>query len=161
MSATQKEYDKFLQVSERIQKEELRTNQTKLTEYRWQLIEAYNVFVTFVVTNFYKIDKEGQARLTKYLKTAREKFIACLNALGCGYELPTNIYEMIEEATIGAVTVEIATDSNASASGASASSRTAAPPPVVPPTSKETEARKKLEKERQETRDVKNWRQKN
>lgn len=100
---TQAEYDKFILVTKRILKEELSTNHTKLTEYRWQIIEAYNIFVKFVTKNFFKVDRDGQEKLAAKLGAAKTKFASCLDALKCTYVLPEGLYEEIEYATIGSV----------------------------------------------------------
>lgn len=105
MSQAQQEYDKFILVTKRILKEKLSTNPTTLEQYRWDVVTAYNVFVKFVVDNFYNVDKPGQTVLKEKTQAAREKLVACLNALGCLYELPKNIFEEIDVATIGNVAV--------------------------------------------------------
>lgn len=105
MSQTKKEYDKFILVTERILSDNLDIGHVTLKEYRWQIIEAYNLFVQFVSEHYFKVSIEKQRLFNEKLRAARAKFEECLNTLGCTYVLPEGLYETIDAATIGEVPI--------------------------------------------------------
>lgn len=147
MSQLQKEYEKFNLVSKRILKENLSINHNTLTEYRWQIIEAYNIFVKFIADNVYRVKQADQATLAEKLKTVRTKFAACLDALKCTYVLPENIYEIIDGETIGSVPV---TESEIPSSATISNIQTNASREDSESERVEREAREKIQREARE-----------
>lgn len=103
MSLTQIAYDKFLLVTKRILKEDISKNLTTLREYRWQIIEAYNIYLQFAADNCLKVQPQNKQKFQDKLTSVRNKFEACLNSLGCSYILPPRKYEQVDPATIGEV----------------------------------------------------------
>lgn len=97
MSQLQDEYEKYVNVSKRILKKELSTNSETLRGYRQQIIEAYNGFVTWVRSVYFKVDVNAQKRLQSKTEAAQEKLVLCFKNLKISYVLPDNIYDDIDE----------------------------------------------------------------
>lgn len=110
MSLMKQRYDEFMLVRGQILEPKLGMNPVELEEHKWNIIESYNNFIAIVVEDFRKVDRQGQSLLENRVKSARQKLVTCLDALGCVYVLPHDIYEVIEAATIGAVGVVLETN---------------------------------------------------
>lgn len=102
MSKVAQKYEDFRAVSKLIIKTNLSKNHGTLTKYRKQIIPAYNVFIEYIAERYEKVDDEGQKIFDQWLQRAREKFVACLNALECTHSLPT-IYEYVNDTHVGPV----------------------------------------------------------
>lgn len=149
---TQIEYEKFILVTKRILKENISTNELKLKEYRTQIINANNEFVSFIRRNYRKVDRSGQAIFDDKLEEVRDKFVRCLQNLECRYRLPEDLQAEIKEGEIGEVKGLKRTEigSTASTSTTSGISITANPPSSEDESDGEAENRAKEQVERAE-----------
>lgn len=97
---TQMEFEKFTLVTKRILKENLSSNENRLREYRKQIIDASNCFIEFVIKNYDRVSRAGQATLDNKLEEVRSKLTRCLDKLGCTYGLPGDLKEKIREEAV-------------------------------------------------------------
>lgn len=105
-SLFQKEIDKFNTVAKRILKTEISKNFDTLSRYRTEIIEAYNIFVKYVVDTWPRYSEENRKIVHSSLERINAKFLECLNVLGCDHDPPTSLYVEIEEQLVGPVTRE-------------------------------------------------------
>lgn len=103
MTKLQERYDKFASVYKRILKSKLSRNREKLIEYRAQILEAYDIFLTFILKYYEQSGDDIRAAFDEKLKRARVKLVECLDTLGCDYSLPEDLYDRIENEQVGEV----------------------------------------------------------
>lgn len=102
MSNVAQKYEEFRAVSKLMIKTNLSRNYDTLVNYREQIIPAYNEFIEYIAERYERVDAANQNIYDQWLLKARDRFIACLDALKCTYNLPT-INEYVDDTHVGPV----------------------------------------------------------
>lgn len=109
------EYNKFNDVAKLMNKSEISSNPSTLARYRTLIVPAYNTFLQYTRSIHSRVIADDRPKLDEKVLRAREVFVSCLNNLRCTYELPENVYQLVDESKISLVqTVPIETVTNQS-----------------------------------------------
>lgn len=120
MTKLQDEFNKFNNVAKLMNKTNISKNPDTLSGYRRLIIAAYNKFVTFVSANYFKVTQTNQYILDDSLERVRFVLIKCLENIGCTFELPVDLKELVDERSVS----EIRTNNTNGASAIASSSAT-------------------------------------
>lgn len=90
------EKERFQLVAKRILKEKLSNNQETLLGYKNSIISVYNESVTYIVSNFNKVDEKSKQQYKAYVEYIRNRFLQCLNKLQFSYEFNDDLFQLIK-----------------------------------------------------------------
>lgn len=85
----------FINVTKRVLKKNITTNQTKLAEYRRDVPSAYNLVVVYIAEHWNNLNESDQRVLGKEIDYLRGKLMQCCGKLNGTVELDENLLKSV------------------------------------------------------------------
>lgn len=103
--------ENFINVTKRVLKKNITTNQTKLTEYRSDVPLAYNEVVEYIAKHWNKLHEDDKVVLKKDINYLRCKLMQCCGKLNGTVELDANLLRSVDKIEIVQQEEEVDDDS--------------------------------------------------